>query len=163
MAAALVVDTIRLCLTKPFHTILQLKQLLSRQAAHDKLSESRKSVGPTEVIVKNSNVTLMDIEPRTSKKVLEPPSKRAALVKVTTDLPPTKKAKTQNFLLAGAKQAKAARSARTAARVGVRRSSTKANQLSNTGSGVPISKVVRLKYVKGFTQAVRTPCRMIDL
>lgn len=34
---------------------------------------------------------------------------------------------------------------------------------SNTGSGVPLQNVVRLKYVKGFTQAVRTPCRIDDL
>lgn len=92
-------------------------------------------------------------------KALEQQPKRAPPVNAAP--PPAKKIKAQNFLIAGAKQAKAARSARTAARVGV--DNTKTNKLSNTGSGVPIAKVVRLKYVKGFTQAVRTPCRMEDL
>lgn len=73
------------------------------------------------------------------------------------------KRKAQNFLLMGAKNAKAARSARTAARVGCFEKSSKQNKLSNTGSGVPLSKVVRLKYVKGFTQAVSTPCCLEDL
>lgn len=90
----------------------------------------------------------------------EPLSKRAAPTMVPV-APPAKKAKAQNFLIAGAKKAKAARSARTAARVGFERS--KKDKLSNTGSGIPISQVIRLKYVKGFTQAVRTPCRLDDL
>jgi chromosome transmission fidelity protein 18 len=34
---------------------------------------------------------------------------------------------------------------------------------SHTDSGKLLSQVVRLKYVKGFTQAVRTPCRLDDL
>jgi len=39
----------------------------------------------------------------------------------------------------------------------------KGPRLSNTGSRVPLTQVVKLKYVKGFTQAVRKPCRMQDL
>jgi chromosome transmission fidelity protein 18 len=35
--------------------------------------------------------------------------------------------------------------------------------LSHTGSGLPLNQVIRMKYVKGFTQAVRTPCRWQDL
>jgi chromosome transmission fidelity protein 18 len=36
-------------------------------------------------------------------------------------------------------------------------------KISHTGSGVPMSQVMRLKYTKGFTQAVRVPCRLDDL
>jgi chromosome transmission fidelity protein 18 len=79
---------------------------------------------------------------------------------------------TSNFLLQGAKKAKALRSARTAARVGcnhapsTENSLTKVttnNRLSNTGTGIPLSEVIRLKYVKGFTQAVSMPCRLEDI
>jgi chromosome transmission fidelity protein 18 len=68
----------------------------------------------------------------------------------------------KNFLGDAAARARAARSERKAAMVGFDRSKTKA-KLSNTGSGVPFEDVVRFKYQKGFTQAVRTPCRMEDL
>ena len=83
-----------------------------------------------------------------------------------------------NFLLMGAKKAKALRSARSAARVGCivsdvhhslskleshKAESTHHTRLSNTGSGLPLSHVVKLKYVKGFTQAVSMPCRLDDL
>lgn len=97
-----------------------------------------------------------------------------------------------NFLLIGAKRAKLARSARNAARVkslpNNNSTSSSSNShisgkvettsssigstistkkktivMSNTGSGVPLQNVIRLKYVKGFTQAVRTPCQLEDL
>lgn len=67
----------------------------------------------------------------------------------------------RNFLNIGAAKAKEAKSARRAARVGFDRS--KKVKLSNTGSGVELSKVVRFKFQKGFTQAVRAPCQMEDL
>jgi len=83
-------------------------------------------------------------------------------------LPPAKRTKksnadvtARNFLGIGAMKAKEARFARSAARVGFQRS--KKNKSSHTGSGVPLSQVIRLKYVKGFTEAVRTPCRLDDL
>ena len=74
----------------------------------------------------------------------------------------------------GAKNAKALRSARSAARVGcivndsyhnqsTKVDSTQGGRLSNTGSGIPLLQVVRLRYVKGFTQAVSMPCRLNDL
>lgn len=78
-----------------------------------------------------------------------------------TTAPEAKRPKVVDFLGMGARKAKAARSARTAARVGVHQRCTK--RLSHTGSGMPLTNVVRLKYVKGFTQAVRTPCRVEDL
>lgn len=67
----------------------------------------------------------------------------------------------RNFLNVGAAKAKEAKTARRAARVGFDRS--KKVKLSNTGSGVEISKVIRFKFQKGFTQAVRAPCQMEDL
>ena len=67
----------------------------------------------------------------------------------------------RNFLNIGAAKAKEAKSARRAPRVGFDRS--KKVKLSNTGSGVELSKVIRFKYLKGFTQAVRAPCQMEDL
>ena len=60
----------------------------------------------------------------------------------------------------GAK-AKKAKTDRRAARVGFDRS--KKVKLSNSGSGVEMTKVVRFKYQKGFTQAVRAPCQLEDL
>ena len=68
----------------------------------------------------------------------------------------------QNFLGLGARRAKEAKSARRAKSVGLVRSK-KTDKKSNTGSGVPFGQVVRLRYLKGFTQAVRNPCRLEDL
>lgn len=67
-----------------------------------------------------------------------------------------------NFLGLGAKKAKAALTARKMARAGLERTK-KQNRVANTGSGVPLAQVMRLKYTKGFTQAVRIPCRLDDL
>jgi hypothetical protein len=70
----------------------------------------------------------------------------------------------KNFLGIGAQKAKQARSVRNAARVGVSlQQGSKGKKLSHTGSGVPLDRVIRLKYVKGFTQAVRTQCRWDDI
>jgi hypothetical protein len=66
-----------------------------------------------------------------------------------------------NFLGVGARKAKAARTAQKLARAGFQRSNK--NKFSHTGSGVPLRQAMRLKYVKGFTQAVRVPCRLEDL
>lgn len=79
--------------------------------------------------------------------------------------PPSKRAKTivatKNFLGVGAARAKAARTARKAALVGFNR--TKKVKLSNSGTGLPLTQVIKFKYQKGFTQAVRAPCRVEDL
>ncbi|KAL7545023.1 hypothetical protein ACHAWF_013381 [Thalassiosira exigua] len=80
----------------------------------------------------------------------------------------------KNFLGLRAARAKVAKSARQAARAGVfavgkgkaapgRAGKTEKAKPSNTGSGADISSVVRFRYQKGFTQAVRAPCRMEDL
>jgi hypothetical protein len=126
--------------------LLQLKQMLSRRAVIDKNSTTGREVQPREVGIK--------------RKV----EKSESVVKT-------------NFLLMGAKKAKALRSARSAARVGCindgrhsqstlqncKAETTQHSRLSNTGSGIPLSQVVKLKYVKGFTQAVSMPCRFDDL
>ncbi|KAL3801780.1 hypothetical protein HJC23_001176, partial [Cyclotella cryptica] len=67
----------------------------------------------------------------------------------------------RNFLNIGAAKAKEAETARRAARVGFDRS--KKVKLSNTGSGLELTKVIRFKFQKGFTQAVRAPCQIEDL
>lgn len=77
------------------------------------------------------------------------------------DNPVSNTSAAKNFLGFRAAKAKEAKSARRAATVGFDRSKTM--KLSNTGSGVEISKVIRFKYQKGFTQAVRAPCQMEDL
>ena len=66
-----------------------------------------------------------------------------------------------NFLGAFAAKSKAAQNAKKAALVGIDKSNSKI-QLSNTGSGVPLDNVVKFKYQKGFTQAVRMPCSARD-
>jgi chromosome transmission fidelity protein 18 len=66
-----------------------------------------------------------------------------------------------NFLGIGAQKAKESKSARKAAQVGLELS--KKIKMAHTGSGLQLNQVIRLKYVKGFTQAVRTPCRLEDL
>jgi hypothetical protein len=121
-----------------------LKQLLSRKAMIENTTKAIVGEQPRESVIKNI----------------------AAPVKEISD---------NNFLLLGAKKAKALRSARTAARVGCivasshtpsstkQSTSTDHNRLSNTGSGLPLSQVVRLKYLKGFTQAVSMPCRLDDI
>ncbi|KAL9183367.1 hypothetical protein ACHAXT_005154 [Thalassiosira profunda] len=83
---------------------------------------------------------------------------------ITPKKPPAKAGNTsaaKNFLGFRAAKAKEAKTARRAARVGFDRS--KKVKLSNTGSGVEIGKVIRFKYQKGFTQAVRAPCQLEDL
>jgi hypothetical protein len=61
----------------------------------------------------------------------------------------------------GAAKAKALRSKRKAAGVGFDRTKKKI-KCSNTGSGVPMDEVIRFKYQKGFTQAVRLPSSKDD-
>lgn len=68
-----------------------------------------------------------------------------------------------NFLGIGAKKAKAMKSARRAAAVGLTERTSKKFKLAHSGSGFALNQVVKMRYVKGFTQAVRTPCRLQDL
>lgn len=66
-----------------------------------------------------------------------------------------------NFLNIGAIRARAARNARKVAQAGFGRA--KKIKLCHSGSGRPLSEVVRFKYQKGFTQAVRVPCQIHEL
>jgi hypothetical protein len=61
----------------------------------------------------------------------------------------------KNFLGALAAKTKAVKYSKTI-------SIEKSVPLSNTGSGVPLDSVVKFKYQKGFTQAVRMPCSRKD-
>lgn len=88
-------------------------------------------------------------------------SSNDAPTKENLPLKPTKTKARANFLGIGAAKARAAKTARKAALVGFDRS--KRQKLSNSGSGMPFHQVVKFKYQKGFTQAVRTPCRLEDL
>lgn len=75
---------------------------------------------------------------------------------------PTINTTVKNFLGLNANKAKAARKARTAAIVGFEKASKK-QKVSHSGSGVPLCQVLRFKYQKGFSQAVRVPCKIEDL
>ena len=68
----------------------------------------------------------------------------------------------KNFLGVNANRAKASRKARAAAMVGFEKPVKKQKE-SHTGSGVPLSQILRFKYQKGFSQAVRVPCKIEDL
>lgn len=119
------------------------------------------SAVPKTPVKKNFPPTI--IEP-IAPSSLNTKNKRKESPTSATDIPTSlKKAKATatNFLGLGAKKAKAAQTARKMARAGLDRSKTK-NRLSNTGSGVRLSQAMRLKHVKGFTQAVRAPCRLDD-
>lgn len=126
---------------------------MSRKAVHDRLST--KSVAPIKVqpLASTENQPAVN-DPNAQKRkspgeVLETSGTR------------NKKPKRHNFLQVGARKAKASKAKQLANRVGARRHS--GPRLSNTGSQVPMDQVIRLRYVKGFTQAVRTPCRLKDL
>lgn len=157
-----------------------MKEMLSRKAAHDRMrdrgtskstpSSSNSPIPPlatadtttkeTSAFATETVATHQGID--VAKKArISPTPKRNAPGKVEPTAASKRARQAQNFLAMGARKAKAAKSARTAARVGFQPS--KKIKLSNTGSGVPLPQVVRLKYVKGFTQAVRTPCRLKDL
>ena len=129
-----------------------MKELIMAWASQEKIrATSRASSSPTKAL---SSTKTNSKSPSSAEKRLAGQARA----------PPAKKSKTtgsKNFLAAGAKRAKENRAARAAARVGTLGQRT--TKLSHTGSQLPLSQVVRLKFVKGFTQAVRTPCRIEDL
>lgn len=130
-----------------------------RQKDAKTLTPSSKSVvkkaSPTSVVEANDT------------SVKSPPKKldTRKLDDIVMSVPAPKRLKTQpsptqNFLGLGAKRAKLQKSARKAAAVGLTQKKTK---MAHTGSGFRLNQVIRLRYVKGFTQAVRAPCRLQDL
>lgn len=184
-----------------------MKELLSRQAVHEKLCDEagrRKSkleiankLKSSKSTIDEGNITSATTMPRTlDEEKASPPTvltekrkvrdeetdnatphdetlAQSTLSATTKDPSPkkpvvvvTEQPAPYNFLSVGAKRAKLVRSARTAARVRPITSIgdiTTAATISHTGSGVPLRNVIRLKFVKGFTQAVRTPCQIEDL
>jgi chromosome transmission fidelity protein 18 len=126
-------------------TLYQLKELLSRKIRQSARAPMKSLESPSPASRKRNSAPLSEVsETATGKKAKHTLSKRP-----------------ENFLAVGAKQAKAARHARNAARVGFQTS--RQEKLANTGSGKKLSEVVRLRFIKGFTEAVRIPCRMDDL
>lgn len=119
---------------------------------------------------KEVNVTLKSPPPKENRApTLSSPAdskreitfKQAAVHKQVPKPALTPPSEVKNFLVLGAVKAKTAKSKRKAELVGFDRS--KKFKKSNSGSGVPFNQIVRFKYQKGFTQAVRTCCRMEDL
>jgi chromosome transmission fidelity protein 18 len=145
----------------------QLKEMLSREAVHERLRDRGDDPMPQKLSLNSEfssqpEITIIGNSTTNTSQSLSSASKRPSPAEEPQE--PTKKHKAANFLTIGAQKAKAARSARSAARVGFQRTNTNnQNKLSNSGSGVPLQHVVRLRYVKGFTQAVRTPCVLEDL
>lgn len=141
------------------------KQLETKDSAPRSSKETtplQQTDKPTETAVNKPLVTPLPEEDSSTKRSAENETEMTA---VDNDRPAKKiktaPAATQNFLGLGAKRAKAARSKKRARNVGF--VPTKGTKKSNTGSGVPMNEVLRLKYVKGFTQAVRNPCKLEDL
>jgi chromosome transmission fidelity protein 18 len=147
-----------------------MKELLARAVVHEKLknrrihrdisSPAQKPAKPSTAMPQQHQ--LPDAAAAESKADTNTAKKRES-GEITSDVP-AKRPKVPavvDFLVIGARKAKEARSVRNAARVGIQLS--KRTRLSHTGSGLHLTGVVRLKYVKGFTQAVRTPCHVNEL
>lgn len=136
-----------------------MKELLAQRSAYVKLRESNKENSATSLeevpavpVAKAVESQPKNTEtPESMKRPSESPSSSGKRRKTVT---------AQNFLGIQARKSKQMRSARTAARVGMTK---KRKKESHTGSQALLSEVVRLKYVKGFTQAVRAPCKLSDL
>jgi chromosome transmission fidelity protein 18 len=158
----------------------QIKELLAQRVKHDvmcnagskgnKPTPSTSGMQETELPSDVTAVGRTSVQSSLSHGIENTsPTKRGLQDETNTALtadssvPTAKRSKptAQNFLLVGAKRAKELKSARNAARVGFARS--EGEKLSHTGSGVPLARVLRLKYVKGFTEAVRKPCTLQDL
>ena len=126
-------------------TLAALRERESEAKAHETVEKPKEAVQPKEdTLTTKIHEKLMSTKP---EKVANQTSSNSQVAK--------------NFLGVRAAKAKEAKTARRAERVGFDRS--KKIKLSNTGSGVELSKVVRFKYQRGFTQAVRASCQLEDL
>lgn len=152
----------------------QLRELLAHKARLETISEretAAKRSSPTKKKtsskhwsqpLNNAKVTKETANPEPVAEPEKSKKQKAADSTTTTVGPPVKKQKVaKNFLGIGALKAKAAKAVRKKALVGLTR--TKTEKMAHTGSGLPLKQVIRFKYQKGFTQAVRTPCRLEDL
>jgi len=141
-----------------------LKELLAHGAsvAAMRERESQAQIAQQEAIVMSGEKTKQKLQ---DEDVALPKQVEEKLPSTTPKKKPAKAGSNtsaaKNFLGFRAAKAKEAKSAARAARVGFDR--TKKVKLSNSGSGVEITKVIRFKYQKGFTQAVRAPCQLEDL
>eukprot|EP00980_Cylindrotheca_fusiformis_P003170 scaffold721_cov131-Cylindrotheca_fusiformis.AAC.60 len=148
---------------------LQMKEMIAHQV---KLESFRQQDGTGSVLAGfglKAEASFQKL-PKTTKEAFSPRKLDARKMKDIASavaLPPPKRSRTahspsptKNFLGVGAKRAKLAQSARRAAAVGL---GTKTKKMAHTGSGFRLNQVIRLRHVKGFTQAVRTPCRLQDL
>jgi len=107
-------------------------------------------------------ITALTTPTKIATKAPSPAKPKTNLPKVKS--PPHKKTNVNNFLGIRAAKARAARTARKAAQVkGFQRNDSKKVKLAHTGSGVPLAEVARFKFQKGFTQAVRKPCKFEEL
>lgn len=146
-----------------------MKELLAQKAAYLSIGINSQATEVSQKLFQQAKVARLQACVENAGSPLVPVTEdiltgSARSTSPSRDSPPTAKQvkpTAQNFLQLGARKAKESKSARNAARVGFLRSQKV--KLSHTGSGVPLSQVVRLKYVKGFTEAVRTPCTLKDL
>lgn len=160
-------------LTLPVSRPLKMKEMIAHQVKFESFRQNdgssvtfgAKQQPPSD----NLKATLPATDkPRPLKKKMSPRKLDARkLEDIVAAVPAPKRPKTSrspspanNFLGIGAKRAKLAQSARKAAAVGL---GSKTNKMAHTGSGFRLNQVIRLRHVKGFTQAVRTPCRKQDL
>merc|ERR1712238_578156 len=135
-----------------------LKELLAHATLVEGMRERERELSTLSRKDKSDNI-FGNIKPRTkSVPVVDSTILLQRSVKATDKISSIKKP--QNFLGIGAVKAKAARTARRkSSMIGSRSKIVKGQKLSNTGSGLLLDQVVRFKYQKGFTQAVRLPCR----
>jgi len=130
-----------------------LKELLAHAASLEEMRESENNVKSKEgkhsgqPFAKNSEPVM-----KTGKEIIIYDS---TILKKEVNLQ-------KSFLGIGATKAKAYRTAKKAAQVGFNRSKNRV-KISNTGSGIPLDQVIRFKYQKGFTQAIRHPCCKDDI
>ncbi len=154
----------------------KLKELLAHQVLLESFRSREKQASTTppekenisenakETPVLNNDKTERNAEPKYSPtKVTPRKPNQLATAKISPGAKSTPSPTACNFLGLAAKKGKAAKSARRAAALGLNRLASKKQKLAHSGSGFLLSNVVRMKYVKGFTQAVRTPCRLNDL
>lgn len=143
--------------------MLQIKTLLSR-----KLVQESYVCNKEEIVAKHEYLKgIVPVEqtdkpnPLAKRKAADTKEGMPLKKKSKADSPTSVVPTSRNFLQIGARKALEAKSARHAARVGYDR--CKQNKKSHTGSGVPLAGVLRLKFVKGYTEAVRTPCYIDEL
>jgi chromosome transmission fidelity protein 18 len=160
------------------HSLVCLALQMKEMIAHQVKLESFRQKDATSSNASDAQQAFFDVDLKTNspaKEVPKPTVKAASSHKLGAKMledfaaavPAPKRPRTssspsaaKNFLGIGAKKAKLAHSHRKAAAVGL---GSKTNKMAHTCSGFRLNQAIRLRHVKGFTQAVRTPCRQHDL